>query len=75
MLIVISYIIGWPAVSATAALSLYINESSIVTYGSPLIYGFSYVLFFLGIYLTGKKHAALFFDQLKFMAGRFLMVG
>ena len=75
LLIVISYIIGWPAVSAMAALSLYIDEPSIVTYGGPLIYGFSYVLFFLGIYLTGKKHAALFYDRLKFMAGRFLMIG
>jgi len=75
LLIVISYIIGWPAVSAMAAISLYIDKPSLITYGGPLVYGFSYVLLFLGLFLTGKKHAALFYDRLKFMAGRLLMVG
>ena len=75
LLIATSYIIGWPAVSAMAALSLHIDNPSIVTYGGPLIYGFSYVLFFLGLYLTGRRHAAIFYDRLKFMAGRLLMVG
>lgn len=75
LLIVISYILGWPAVSAMAALSLYLDKPSIVTYGGPLIYGFSYVLLFIGLYLAGKKHAHLFYDRLKSLAGRLLMVG
>ncbi|MDT8318143.1 MAG: hypothetical protein RQ824_09175 [bacterium] len=75
LLVIISYITGWPAVSAMASISLYIDEPAIFTYGGPLVYGFSYLLFFLGLYLTGKRHAALFYERLKFMAGRLLMVG
>ena len=74
VIIAISYILGWPAVSAMAALSLYMDEPSIVTYGGPFVYGFSYVLFFMGLYLTGRRQASLFYDRLKFMAGRLLMV-
>lgn len=58
--IIFSYIIGWPAVSAFGALSVYLKEPLILVVGGPLIYGTSHLVFILGMYLAGAKYTRIF---------------
>lgn len=64
VLIIFSYIIGWPAVSAFAILAIYWREPLIAVIGGPAIYIFSHVVFWTGLYLAGAKYAEIFFQWL-----------
>ena len=55
-----SYIIGWPAISALGALSIYLNEPLLLAIGGPLLYGFSHLVFLLGMYLAGAQYTKIF---------------
>ncbi len=55
-----SYIIGWPAVSALGAMSVYFKEPLIVIIGGPLTYGLSHLAFIFGMYLAGAKYSMIF---------------
>jgi len=55
-----SYIIGWPAISALGALSVYLNEPLLLAIGGPLLYGFSHLVFLLGMYLAGAQYTKIF---------------
>ncbi len=55
-----SYIIGWPAVSALGAMSIYFKEPLIVIIGGPLTYGLSHLVFILGMYLAGAEYSKIF---------------
>jgi len=59
-LIGFSYVIGWPAVSALAALALYLQEPLVAIIGGPLTYGLSHLIFLAGMYLAGAKYSAIF---------------
>ena len=59
-LIVFSYIIGWPAVAALAALAIYLHEPLVGIIGGPLTYGLSHLVFLAGMYLAGAKYSAIF---------------
>lgn len=59
-LIVFSYIIGWPAVAALAALAIYLHEPLVGIIGGPLTYGLSHLVFLAGMYLSGAKYSAIF---------------
>jgi hypothetical protein len=59
-LIGFSYVIGWPAVSALAALALYLQEPLVAVIGGPLTYGLSHLVFLAGMYLAGAKYSAIF---------------
>ena len=74
-LITVSYILGWPTVAALAALSAHMDKPAVVAVGGPLVYGFSYIILFAGVYLVGKKQAKRLHDCLRGLANRFLMVG
>lgn len=56
-LIVFSYAIGWPAVSALGMLSVYYEEPLLLGIGGPAIYCFSQLVFIAGIYAAGAKYA------------------
>ena len=60
-IIVISYIIGWPAVGVLGVLSFYFDEPLLLAVGGPLIYGLSYLVLFLGVYLAGAQYSKSFF--------------
>ena len=60
VILAISYLLGWPAVGFCGFLSVYYNEPLIFVVGGPSIYGFSYLLFFLGIYLAGAVYTRIF---------------
>ncbi len=59
-IIAFSYVIGWPAVAALGALSVYLEKPLIVAIGGPLIYGLSHLVFILGMYLAGADYTRIF---------------
>ncbi|MBI5553036.1 MAG: hypothetical protein HY911_16105 [Desulfobacterales bacterium] len=58
--IIISYIIGWPAVALLGFLAAYYGRPAIVVVGGPLIYGLSHLVFLLGMYLAGAQYSWIF---------------
>jgi hypothetical protein len=56
----LSYVIGWPAVSALAGLAVYLKEPLVAIIGGPLTYGLSHLVFMAGMYLAGAKYSAIF---------------
>jgi hypothetical protein len=55
-----SYIIGWPAIGALGALAIYLNRPLLIAIGGPLVYGFSHLVFLLGMYLAGYNYTKIF---------------
>jgi len=55
-----SYVIGWPAISALGALAIYFNRPLLIVIGGPLVYGFSHLVFLLGMYLAGYDYTKIF---------------
>jgi len=61
LLIITSFVMGWPAISALGALSVYYNRPVLVVIGGPLLYGLSHLVFLLGMYFLGAKYSKIFF--------------
>ena len=59
-LIGFSYVIGWPAISALAALAVYFGEPLLAVVGGPVMYGISHLVFIAGMALAGAKYSAIF---------------
>jgi hypothetical protein len=59
-LIGFSYVIGWPAISALAALAVYFHEPLLAVIGGPVMYGLSHLTFMAGMVLSGAKYSAIF---------------
>jgi hypothetical protein len=59
-LIGFSYVIGWPAISALTALSVYFGEPLLALVGGPVMYGLSHLVFMAGMVLSGAKYSAIF---------------
>jgi hypothetical protein len=55
-----SYVIGWPAIVALGALAAYLNRPWLIAIGGPLLYGFSHLVFLLGMYLAGYNYTKIF---------------
>ncbi len=55
-IILFSYAIGWPAVGLLILLSVVYKEPLLATIGGPLIYGFSHLVFWFGVFLAGKRY-------------------
>ena len=58
-LILSSYLVAWPLISALAAISLYFKQPLIVAIGGPVAYGLSHLIFILGMFLSGAKYTAI----------------
>ena len=56
----ISYIIGWPAIGALGALSVYLNRPLWLAVGGPVLYGLSHLVFMAGMYLAGAEYTKIF---------------
>ena len=63
-LIVFSFVICWPAISALGAVAIYFRRPTIAVIGSPILYGFSHLCYISGMALAGAKYARLFFRWL-----------
>lgn len=61
LLIILSYVIGLPAVVFLAALAVWMRKPLIGIIGGPLIYAISMVIFIIGIRMAGLKHIKAFF--------------
>ena len=57
-LILLSYVIGWPAIGALGVISLSMGNPLLLVVGGPLVYGLSHLVFLIGMYLAGKDYAA-----------------
>lgn len=55
VMVVISYILGWPTVGVCAALAVKYSEPLIGVIGGPAFYGFSWLLLLAGIWLMGDE--------------------
>jgi len=60
VLIIIGSLLGWPAVAVLAAIAIKFNEPLVVVIGGPLVYGFSHLVFLLGMYFSGAKYSLIF---------------
>ena len=60
VLVLFSYVIGWPAVAFFGFLSLYLKQPLVLIIGGPLTYGTAHVVFLVGMYIVGKDYATLF---------------
>jgi hypothetical protein len=55
-LMILSFILGWPAVFALSALAVWFREPLIAVIGCPTTYAFSYVVFIVGAWLSRAPH-------------------
>jgi hypothetical protein len=56
ILMVLSFIIGWPAVVALSALAVWFKEPLIAIIGCPATYALSYVVFIIGAWMSRAPH-------------------
>ena len=56
-LILISYVIGWPAVAVLGLMAYHMREPLVLAVGGPLVYGLSHLVFLAGLVLAGKRYA------------------
>ena len=56
LLMVLSFILGWPAVFALGFLAAWLGKPLIAAVGCPMTYGFSYVVFIFGAWLARAPH-------------------
>jgi hypothetical protein len=56
ILMVLSFIIGWPAVAALSVLAVWFKEPLIAVIGCPTTYALSYVVFIIGAWLSRTPH-------------------
>jgi hypothetical protein len=60
ILILFSYIIGWPAVIFLGIISYSLRQPLLVIIGGPVVYGFSHLVFWAGMYLAGVHYTKIF---------------
>lgn len=65
ILIFLSYILGWPVVALLSYLSYYFNKPLIIVIGGPIMYGISWLVLWLGLYLSGKEYIKKIIDWIK----------
>jgi hypothetical protein len=56
ILMVLSFIMGWPAIAALSALAVWFKEPLIAVIGCPTTYALSYVVFIIGAWLSRAPH-------------------
>lgn len=64
VLIVISSFLGWPAVAVLGVMAVKLQEPLVGIIGGTLVYGFSHLVFLLGMYFSGAKYSLIFFRWL-----------
>lgn len=57
--ILLSYVIGWPAVAVIGFLGARMHEPWFAAVGCPLVYGLSHLVFLLGMYLAGATYSMI----------------
>jgi len=77
ILLVMSYPLGWPAIAALGAVAAWLKQPKLLL-GGPVLYGFSWLMFGLGLALIGSKSVragrALGLALVRKLAERYLRV-
>ena len=60
ILITVSYLIGLPAIFIVGGIAAWLKNPTFGVIGIPLIYGLSWLLLMLGLYLAGPKYGKAF---------------
>jgi hypothetical protein len=75
-LVGLSYVVGWPAMAVWATVCLWMHRPKLAVIGPPLLYGLSWAIWAVGIWLAGPeslghlrtlKHLALRRFALRFL--------
>lgn len=56
ILMVLSFVMGWPAIAALSVLAVWWREPLIFVIGGPTAYALSCVIFFLGAWMARAPH-------------------
>lgn len=56
ILMVLSFVLGWPTVFALSIIAVWFKEPLIFVIGGPTTYGLSCVVFFIGAWLARAPH-------------------
>ena len=56
VLMVLSFILGWPAVAALSVIAFWMKEPLIFVIGGPTTYALSYVVFIIGAWMAHAPH-------------------
>jgi len=56
-LVLLSYVIGWPAVAGCGFLAMFLREPLVLVIGGPTIYVISHLVFIAGVYIAGRDYA------------------
>lgn len=59
-IVLFSYVIGWPAIALLGYIAVSIDNAWLIAVGGPLLYGFSHLVFLLGMYLAGYDYTKVF---------------
>jgi hypothetical protein len=54
VLLALSYVVGWPAIAALAAVAAWLR-TPVLLLGGPVLYGLSWLVFAVGLLLLGSK--------------------
>jgi len=55
IVLALSFLLGWPAVAAFGIAAICLAEPLVVAIGGPAVYGFSWLLWALAVYLLGSE--------------------
>ncbi len=58
--IAVSYVIGWPLIGLLGIAAVHYGNAAIVAVGGPVAYGFSHLVFLLGMFLAGARYSRIF---------------
>lgn len=56
ILMVLSFLIGWPAIFALSFLAVWLQEPLIAVIGCPTTYALSYIVFIIGAWMASAPH-------------------
>jgi hypothetical protein len=56
VIVFFSYVIGWPAIFVLGYVAVATDRTWLAAVVAPLLYGFSHLLFLLGMYLAGANY-------------------
>jgi uncharacterized RDD family membrane protein YckC len=56
ILMVLSFLLGWPAVAALSVAAVWLKEPLIFIIGGPTTYALSYVVFIIGAWMARAPH-------------------
>lgn len=55
-----SFLLGWPAIAVLGFWAAKLEQPWLIVIGGPVVYGFSHLVFLLGMYLSGTVYSLIF---------------